>query len=132
MPLLPSTTLLPSAGLLPSGFAVSVLPQRTITELGLVSAAEEPCNPDGNLVVFNNGVSVWLEWTNTDSVPQSVILVIPYSVDGQPIPDLVIALGPGQRHCRGPFDITVYGPSVAFQASSPAVTVACFQIIPRR
>src|SRR5438128_2146936 len=119
--LLPGAALFPSGSLYPDGGGTLIptaVPTQTITDEGGVASPAGACDDiNGNVVLNNNGVSMWLEFRNTSGSPQTVAITLPYPIKGQPVPDIVVTLAAGAVQRRGPFDIRFYSAAVTFKAS---------------
>ena len=134
MAVYPGTSLFPGSSTFPdsSGVVTTPLVPLTITDAGIVTGAGQAANPVGNVVLWNNGATTWIELVNTDSNPQQVTITLPYKVKGQTVPAIVIPLSAGRVHRRGPFDPSVYGQVLAVTASSSLVQIGVFQMVPLR
>jgi len=106
--------------------AATALPVRTITaSAGLVDSAKVAADAaNGN--TFPNGPTTWLEATSTAG--GTITVVTPGTVGGNAIADKVITMTGAQTQRIGPFDPSVYGDPVTFNASVATITVGVYQL----
>lgn len=109
--------------------AATVLPVQTLTAPGVTPQAQVAADPvNGNVLATNNGVSTWIEATNTDAADQTLTITTPVTVAGLDVADQVITLAAGAAWRSGPLAVTLYGDQPLVTASAATVTLAAYQI----
>lgn len=105
------------------------LPVQTLVRGGVTPTAEVAADAaNGNILATNNGVSTWVEATNTDTESHTLTLVTPGTVDGLAIADKVVTIPAGAKWRSGPLPVMTYGSKPQITADSALVTIAARQI----
>lgn len=106
------------------------LPVRNILPTGLVEAAKTSLDTVNGMSFANDGKNVFLEVQNAHaSNATTVTFTTPGTVKGQAIADVTRTVAAVTTQRFGPFDKTLYGDPVVFNATAGTVTVAAYQIL---
>lgn len=105
------------------------LPVNGVTITGVAPVGEVAADvTNGNQLASNNGVSTWVEATNTGGSSYTLTLVTTATYAGRAVADDVITLAASAKRRIGPFPLDLYGPNPLLQAQNAAITLAAYSI----